>query len=66
MTDQDEPHRGEEQESPRQTGDDVVDAALSALPTVPSDEVDVDLEGPISQVTEVHRRLQQRLSDLSR
>lgn len=49
------------------TGDDTVDAALDALPAVPSaqDGVDLDLEEHITQVTEVHRQLQQRLSDLS-
>ncbi len=65
MTDEEAPRR--EQASPGPTGDGDVDRALSALPVVPSsDDADIDLEAPISQAAEVHRRLQQRLSDLSR
>jgi len=57
------------------TGDQEVDDALRALPSLTAQEADtsavaamsdVELDGHIETVTAVHQRLQQRLSDLSK
>ncbi len=61
-----EPEPGQAASQPF-TGDDVVDAAVRSLPAVPgvAEGDEVDLAEHIDRVTEVHRALQQRLSDLS-